>query len=129
MSRTLDLNFDFTALALPIGRHRAGVDVVPLQPICKALGLDWEIERARVHDPDGWQRFGSCLFAIKYAGERREMVCIRLDRVIAFLATIDLDTIPKQGNDAAIAFLLRKQKEWGAVLWRHSLGPALGVQH
>ena len=62
------------------------------------------------------RRFGACLAMVPFAGQSREMLCIRLDRVEAFINQIDPDRVRGNGNETGADFLEAKQSEWDDVL-------------
>lgn len=126
----LTLNLEFGGAVLPVVKNEAGQDVVPLKPICDVIGLKWETQRLKLgatcapqlggagDGGDGYfaRRFGACIGEFPYAGQIREMVCIRLDRVSAFLNSLNPHKVRVNGNEAAADFLERKHQEWDDLL-------------
>lgn len=124
---------EFAGAMLPVVADEAGQDMVPLKPICEAIGVKWEDQRRKLgvksegRTPDirgagsengGYyaRRLGACIGDIPYAGQMRQMVCIRLDRVVAFLNSINPESVRGAGNEAAADFLEEKHAEWDMVL-------------
>lgn len=129
----LTLNMVFGGAVLPVAKNEAGHDVVPLKPICDVIGLKWETQRLKLGvksetcpPPGGGagsesedyfaRRMGVCIGEIPYAGQIRQMVCIRLDRVAAFLNTINPNQVRVNGNEAAAVFLEKKHREWDDLI-------------
>lgn len=129
----LTLNMVFGGAVLPVVKNEAGQDVVPLKPICEVVGLKWETQRLKFSPkldtctpPRGGagqadddyliRRFGTCAVQMYWAGQHREMLCIRLDRVAAFLNTINPNQVRVNGNEAAADFLEKKHQEWDDLI-------------
>lgn len=62
------------------------------------------------------RRMGLCTVSVPWMGQRREMVCIRVDRVAAFLNTINPIKVHAAGNVRGAEYLARKQEEWDDLL-------------
>lgn len=76
------------------------------------------------------RRFGACLAMVPFAGQSREMLCIRLDRVEAFINQIDPDRVRGNGNETGADFLEAKQSEWDDVLHDYEeIGIAINLNH
>lgn len=56
-----------------------------------------------------------------YADQHREMVCIRLDRVAAYLNTINPERVRANGNEDGAAFLEQKQEEWDDLIHAYEM--------
>lgn len=130
----LTLSMEFGGAVLPVAKNAARQDVVPLKPICDVIGLKWETQRLKFgpkpegsttpprggagSENDGYfaRRLGICTQDLFWAGQTREMVCIRLDRVSAFLYTVNPNQVRVNGNEAAADFLERKHQEWDDLI-------------
>lgn len=129
----IKINLEFGGALLPIVKNEAGQEVVPLKPISDEIGLKWEEQRIKLglksdtctpdkggagKPNDGYyvRRLGICMEAFLHAGQTREMVAIRLDRVAAFLYTINPDRVRNHGNEAAADYLERKHTEWDDLI-------------
>lgn len=129
----LTLNMQFGGAVLPVAKNEAGQEVVPLKPICDVIGIDWETQRKKFDlksktctEPglgagsgkDGYfaRLMGASIERMSYAGQSREMVCIRLDRVAAYMFTINPNQVRINGNEAAADFLERKHQEWADLI-------------
>lgn len=113
------INLQFGGALLPVAKNEAGQDMVPLKPISDEIGLDWENQRVRMHTPYFTRRFGICTHEVMGADQTRMMVCIRLDRVVAFLNSLNPNTIRAGGNEAAADYLERKHSEWDDLIHQY----------
>jgi hypothetical protein len=64
---------------------------------------------------------GTCIGVMPYADQHREMVCIRLDRVAAYLNTINPERVRANGNEDGAAFLEQKQEEWDDLIHAYEM--------
>lgn len=62
------------------------------------------------------RRLGVCIEGMYHAGQLREMICIRLDRVAAYLNQIEPERVRGGGNEIGADFLEAKQCEWDDLL-------------
>lgn len=113
------INLEFGGALLPLSKNEAGQDVVPLKPICEAIGLSWADQHKKMQAPYLTRRLGICIGVIPYADQTREMVCIRLDRVSAYLYTVNPDRVRVNGNEAAADYLERKHSEWDDLIHQY----------
>lgn len=112
----LMVSLEFADVVLPVAQDESGRDVVPLKPITDVFGLQWERQRKRVQEPEKQRRLGTCTVQMYGAGQQREMVCIRIDRVATYLFSLSAESIRSAGNEDGAAYLERKQEEWDNVL-------------
>lgn len=117
----ITVNLEFSGVLLPVGTNEQGQRVVPLKPICEAIGLEWERQRKKVSVGYLSNRLGTCTVRLYCADQAREMVCIRLDRVASFLNIINPESVRGQGNEVAADFLEAKQTEWDDLLNAYEL--------
>ncbi len=115
-SKKIRISLEFGGAILPIVACDSGKEVVPLKPIVDEIGAQWERQRKRVSDGYLAQRLGTYPVQMYWAGQQREMVCIRLDRVTAYLNSLNPDSIRSAGNEDSADFLERKHEEWDDVL-------------
>ncbi len=113
---TIAMALEFAGLVLPIAQDEAGRDVVPLKPITDLFGLDWKSQYRRTQAPGIREYLGVCMGDVPHAGQQREMVCIRVSRVAAYLFSVNPESVRAAGNDAGATYLARKWEEWGDVL-------------
>lgn len=67
------------------------------------------------------ERLGLCLANVSHGGQAREMVCIRVDRVAAFLNTINPAKVRATGNTKGAEVLARKQAEWDDLIHEYEM--------
>lgn len=116
------INLEFAGALLPVETNEQGQHVVPLKPICDAIGLEWERQRKKVSEPYLSKRIGTCTVQIRGADQAREMICIRIDRVAAFLNTVNPESVRGQGNESAADFLEAKHAEWDDLIDAYERG-------
>ena len=134
------IEIEFAGITLPVVYDAEGREVVPVKPISDVFGLSWADMKKKIgaikptcggdippagieNQPDSSptasylsRRLGACIGLIPYAGQLREMVCIRLDRVSAFLNQIEPERVRGGGNETGADFLEAKQCEWDDLL-------------
>lgn len=110
------IELEFAGVTLPVVMNAEGVEVVPAKPIVEAMGVDWMRQYRRMQTPYLSRRLGTCIGHMSYAGQTREMVCIRLDRVAALLNQMNPESVRGAGNEAAADFLEAKQAEWDDLI-------------
>jgi len=112
----ISLNLNFSGVILPILDSEDGFQRVPLKPICDVVSVDWETQRKKVQSAYLARRLGICTQSFLWAGQEREMVAIRIDRVAAYLTTINPDAVRAAGNEAAADYLEQKHQEWDDLI-------------
>lgn len=110
------IELEFSNAVLPVWQNEEGHEVVPVKPIIEAIRVDWMTQYRRMQTPYMTRRLGVCVGPVPYAGQVREMVCIRVDRVAALLNQIDPAAVRGAGNEAAADFLEAKQAEWDDLI-------------
>lgn len=121
MKKVISIGLAFGGALLPIVDGEDGLQRVPLKPICDVLGLKWETQRMKVQGGYLSRRLGICTPLMGGAGQDREMVAIRVDRVASFLSTINPDRVRANGNVDAADWLEAKHQEWDDVLHQYEL--------
>lgn len=126
MSR-ISISIQYAGLTLPVVKDQVGTDCVPLKPLTELFGIEWMNQYKKIQD-DWRQKFlGVCIGDITYAGEQtRQMVCIRLDRVAAYLMSLNPTKIRAAGNTSGADFLEAKLTEWADALHDYE---TFGVAH
>lgn len=114
--KPISLNLNFSGVILPITDCEDGYQRVPLKPICEVIGLSWADQHKKMQTPYFVRRMGTCVGDIPYAGQTRQMVLIRLDRVAAYLNTLNPDSVRSAGNEASADFLEAKHQEWDDLI-------------
>lgn len=112
----ISLNLNFSGVILPITDCEDGQQRVPLKPICEVIGLSWADQHKKMQVPYFVRRMGICVGDIPYAGQTRQMTLIRLDRVAAYLNTLNPESVRAAGDDSAADYLETKHQEWDDLL-------------
>lgn len=118
MPRLLSIAFPFCGMLLPIEIGADGLERVPLKPICDSIGVDWESQRKKVKDGYLKKRLGLSIGSIEWGGQRREMVIVRIDRVMEFLFSINPDRVRASGNSISADWIESKHRELDDLLNR-----------
>lgn len=114
--KSISLNLNFSGVILPVVDSEDGFQRVPLKPISDVIGLSWADQHKKMQTPYFVQRMGICIGDIPYAGQTRQMVLIRLDRVAAYLNTLNPESVRAAGNEAAADYLEQKHQEWDDLI-------------
>lgn len=114
--QAISLNLNFSGVVLPVVDCEDGIQRVPLKPIADLIGLSWADQHKKMQAPYFSRRLGVCVGDIPYAGQNRQMVLIRLDRVAAYLNMLNPESVRAAGNEAAADFLEAKHREWDDLI-------------
>ncbi len=128
MSKMISMGLNFGGVLLPLVDGEDGFKRVPLKPICEVVGLSWSDQHKKTQTPYFVRRMGLCVGDIPYAGQTRQMLRIRVDRVQAFLNTINPDSVRAAGNIDSADWLEAKHAEWDDVLHAWESGHRADVQ-
>jgi len=120
--KQISMNLNFSGVILPVVDCEDGFQRVPLKPICEAVGVEWVRQHKKTQTPYLSRRMGVCVEQMYYAGQSRQMVLIRLDRVESFLNTLNPELIRSAGNIDAADFLEAKHEEWDNLLHLYEVG-------
>lgn len=125
------MSLEFAGAILPVEKDEHGREVVPLKPLVEVFGLKWDTQRHKVTkgcapekggaDTGLAKRLGTCTVDFPGAGQRRKMVAIRLDRVAAYLNTLNPNHVRAGGNETGAEFLERKQEEWDDLIHEYEM--------
>ncbi len=121
----LHLSIAFGEIIVPIIKCEDGTERVPLKPICDEIGLDWKTQKRKLLADDYLiDRFGlilgeASLPQMGQLGLNRDQYLIRVDRVTAFLNTLNPRNIKTQGNKNSAKWLEAKHSEWDDVLHQY----------
>lgn len=132
------ISIEYAGLQLPVVKNESGIDCVPIKPICDLFGLKWETQRTKISELFYSEYLGVCtlkaLVCTPVKGgaddQVREHTFLRLDRVAAFLMTINPDRVRAAGNEEGAAFLKAKLIEWADALHDYeTFGSAHNPRH
>lgn len=90
-----------------------GKPYVAMRPIVDGMGIDWKTQERKLKN-----RFASTVAimpTVALDGKRREMLCLPLDKLTAWLLTIN----PRKVNPAIRADVERYQAESETALWSY----------
>lgn len=123
MSKMISIGLNFSGVLLPLVDGADGFQRVPLKPICEVVGVDWANQHKKMQTLYFVRRMGICIEDILYAGQTRQMVTIRVDRVEAYLNTLNPDLIRAAGNADSADWLEAKHQDWDDLLhaWESGL--------
>lgn len=99
-----------------LGVEAEGPVMIPVKPICDALGLDWEGQRQRIERHPVLSK-GACIIQVPFGpGGKQGMACLPLTRLNFWLATVNSDRIENKAiRDRVILY----QEECADVLFAH----------
>lgn len=126
--KQISINLIFGGVILLVVDHEDGFQRVALKPICEVIGLSWADQHKKMQTPYFVRRMGICVGDIPYAGQTRQMVLVRVDRVQAFLNSINPDSVRSAGNVDAADWLEAKHAEWDDLLHAWESGHRAEVQ-
>ncbi len=93
-----------------------GEPYVPVKPISDRLGLEWSRQRKKLRD--AFKRFPTVLMYCGTGAGEREMTCLPLRKLPAWLFSINANKVRPDLK----ADVIRYQNECDDVLWRHWSG-------
>lgn len=125
------ISIEYAGLTLPVVKNEQGVELVPLKPVADLFDLDWKSQYLKIQDAWIGRFLGVCMGDIPHAGDqKREMVCVRLDRVAAYLLSLNPTKIRAAGNTTGADFLEARLNEWADALHDYeTLGTAINDRH
>lgn len=96
-------------IPVPVARHTLFVadaekPLVPLRPICQAIGMAWQVQHRKVASHP---TFGPCVTMVAThdsSGRRQDMLCMPTDMVMGWLLTIHPDKVAPKARGTLIAF-------------------------
>lgn len=122
MKTRLHISIPFGDIILPVVHCDDGHKRIPLKPICEQLGVNWTTQHKKFNDESYLKRrLGTEIIPLKgyelspKSGNPTHL-CIRIDRVTAFLNTLNPAKIRGMGNDEAADWLESKHQEWDDAL-------------
>lgn len=116
------ISIEYAGLTLPLIKFADGHTRIPLKPLCVAAGVSYEGQYAKLRGDrlkgsrknDRWTHLaravGMATGHAVWGGQRRELVMIRADRVLAFFSAINPVKLRSCGNVDSAAFI-EEQRE------------------
>lgn len=87
--------------------------MVPLRPICTALGIDFRSQQAKLRTHPTFEATMVEITTVGADSKLREMLCMPADYVMLWLGGIHPDKVAKKARSSLIAF----QREAARLLW------------
>ena len=81
-----------------------GQKLVPVKPICEALGVDFEPQRKKLNEDEFLSSVTSLKAATGSDGKQYEMVCIPLKYVFGWLFTINPKNVKEEAREAVARY-------------------------
>jgi hypothetical protein len=81
-----------------------GQKLVPIKPICEALGIDEDAQRRKLKDDELLSSTTVLSTAVGADGKDREMVCIPLKYVFGWLFTINPKNVKEEAREAVTKY-------------------------
>lgn len=99
--------------------------LVPIKPICEALGIDPESQRKKIKEHYIFKSITVLSTVVAGDGKEREMVCLPIGYALGWLLTINPANVSEEARDS----LIRYQTECYTVLLNYFQSRALFVEH
>jgi len=92
-----------------------GVRLVPIRPICQALGIDEDVQKRKIEADDLTKSVATLRVATGSDGKQYEMFCIPFKYVFGWLFSINAKNVKEEAKEAVIAY----KAECYDVLYNH----------
>jgi hypothetical protein len=132
----IHISITFGDAILPVIECEDGHQRVPLKPIADVIGLNWSTQRRKFQDDKYLtRRLGAEYHPLRGVEISQKQgnpthLCIRLDRVTAFLNTVNPENVRAKGNNESADWLEAKHQEWDDVLHQYeTAGFAINKSH
>ncbi|MBX9752294.1 MAG: phage antirepressor N-terminal domain-containing protein [Roseococcus sp.] len=114
-------------IPVPVHRHtlfvaNAAEPMVPLKPICEALGLDWKTQHRKLRNHPTFAE-GMVIMTIPSAGGAQETACLSIWMLPGWLMTIHPSNVHPRAREAVITF----QREASRLLYEAWWGTRHGL--
>jgi len=100
---------------VPIQMANDGSKMIPIKPICEALGVDFSAQRQRIERDEILYSTVGMITTVGADKKEREMFCLPLKFTFGWLFTIDTNRINEDARKSVIKYKL----ECYNVLYRH----------
>lgn len=90
---------------------------VAMKPVCEMLGVDWKNQKRKLLSKRLLaERLGfRLLLAENTDGLAKDSYSIRVDRIVAYIDSLNPRMLAAKGNHAAADWVERKHEEWDSV--------------
>lgn len=120
--KMIQISIAFGNVMLPVIECEDGHDRVPMRQISDEIGLSWPAQARKVEEGKYLnKRLGVQIRSLKATDKdendgKLKQICLRVDRVEAFLNTINPENVRGMGNDESADWLEAKHREWDDAL-------------
>lgn len=83
-----------------------GQKLVPIKPICEALGIDAKAQRSKIQEDEILGSTGVLSTSVAGDGKDREMFCIPFKYVFGWLFTINPSNVKEEARESVIKYKL-----------------------
>ena len=84
--------------------------LVPIKPICKALGIDHDSQRQKIQDDLDLNSTASLITVVAYDGKEREMFCLQLQYIFGWLFTINPKNVKLKAEETVRQYRMQCYK-------------------
>lgn len=81
-------------------------DLIPIKPICEALGIDESSQRKKIQDDEFFSSTAVLSTAVGADKKEREMLCLPLAYIFSWLATINPKNVKEEAKEAVQLYRL-----------------------
>ncbi len=92
--------------------------LIPIKPICEALGIDAKTQRNKIQEDDILHSVGVLETSTGADGKQYEMFCLPLQYIFGWLFTIN----PKNVNESSRGAVIKYRRECYDILYKHFFG-------
>ncbi|MGJ1407456.1 phage antirepressor N-terminal domain-containing protein [Sphingobacterium siyangense] len=92
-----------------------GEKLVPINPICDALGIDAKNQRDKIKDDDFLSSTGVLSTSVAADGKSREMYCLPLKYIFGWLFTINPKNVKEEAKESVAKYRIQCYD----ILYRH----------
>lgn len=85
-------------------------DLIPIKPICEALGIDESSQRKKIQDDDFFNSVAVLSTATGGDKKQYEMLCLPLPYIFSWLATINPKNVKEEAKEAVQLYRLECSK-------------------
>lgn len=81
--------------------------LVPIKPICDALGIDAKVQRTKIQEHPILSSIGVLSTLVAADGKQREMLCLPLEYVFGWLFTINPANVSVEARESVVQYQLQ----------------------
>lgn len=79
-------------------------DLVPIKPICEALGIDAKAQRDKIQNDDFFGPIGVLSTAVGQDKKQREMYCLPIKYIFGWLCTINSKNVKEEAKESVALY-------------------------